>query len=379
MTTLASTRAIIMIREVLYARRKSLVAIALLLILPSALYFSTHSGESGMHGDMPPPLVETVRAAMAPVDINVSAIGSLEADQSIVVTTEISGPVTSIAFTDGQRLAKGDVIVTLDQASLKAKQMQADAQLALAKANYQRAQNLFAKGSGTARARDEALNDLRSSEADVEAARAALDKATIRAPFDGTVGLRQISLGQYLEPGNPIATLADLDHLRLDFRVSEIYLTSVQTGQDVDLTFDARPGEHFKGKVSAIDPVIDAEGRALRVRALLDNKDGKLRPGLFGRVNVVTLRRDSIVIPEEAIIASKTGGSAVFVVGTDNIAKMRDVEIGERQLGKVEIKSGLNVGEQVITSGQLKVRDGEEVVPPKIGEGMKDSDPAKAS
>lgn len=365
--------------ELLYARRKSLVAIALLLILPSVLYLSTHSGESGMHGEMPPPLVETVHVNMAPVDINVSAIGSLEADQSIVVTTEISGAVTSIGFTDGQRLAKGDVIVTLDQASLKAKQMQAEAQLALAKANYQRAQNLFSKGSGTARARDEALNDLRSSQADVEAATSALDKATIRAPFNGTVGLRQISLGQYLEPGNPIATLADLDHLRIDFRVSEIYLTAVQAGQDVELTFDARPGEHFKGKVSAIDPVIDAEGRALRVRALLDNKEGKLRPGLFGRVNVVTLRRESIVIPEEAIIASKSGGGAVFVVGKDNVARMRDVEIGERQLGKVEIKSGLSVGEQVISSGQLKVRDGDQVVPPMAGDGSKDGDPAKAS
>lgn len=368
-----------MIRDVFYTRRKSLVAIALLLILPGALYFANHAGRSGVHGDAPPPVVETVRAETAPVDINVAAIGSLEADQSIVVTTEISGAVTGIAFVDGQRLAKGDVIVTLDQASLKAKQMQADAQLALAKANYQRAQNLFAKGSGTARARDEALNDLRSSEADVEAARAALDKATIRAPFGGTVGLRQISLGQFLEPGDPIATLADLDHLRIDFRVSEIYLTSVQVGQDVDLTFDARPGEHFKGNVSAIDPVIDAEGRALRVRALLDNKEGKLRPGLFGRVNVVTLRRESIVIPEEAIIASKTGGSAVFVVGADNVAMMRDVEIGERQLGKVEIKSGLSVGEQVISSGQLKVRDGNQVAPPSAGNGAKDSDPAKAS
>lgn len=368
-----------MIREVLYARRKALVAIALLVALPLALYLSTHSGEDSDYGDMPPPIVETERAALAPVEINVAAIGSLEADQSIVVTTEISGAVTSIAFEDGQRLAKGDVIVTLDQASLKAKQMQADARLALTQANHQRAQNLFAKGSGTARARDEALNDLRSAQADVAAAASDLDKATIRAPFAGTVGLRQISLGQYLEPGNPIATLADLDHLRIDFRVSEIYLTSVDKGQDVELTFDARPGEHFKGVVSAVDPVIDPEGRALRVRALLDNKEGKLRPGLFGRVNVVTLRRESIVIPEEAIIASETGGNAVFVVGAGNVAKMVDVEIGERLPGKVEIRNGLSLGDEIIISGQLKVRDGDVVAPPSAQDMTKDGAAAKAS
>ncbi|MBI1260909.1 MAG: efflux RND transporter periplasmic adaptor subunit [Rhizobiales bacterium] len=364
--------------ETLYARRKLILAIVLIIALPAGLYYWTHDGQQGHWGEMPPPLVETEVAAISPVEINVSAIGSLEADQSIVMTAEIAGTITGIDFTDGQKLSKGDEVVTLDSDSLKAKLMQAEARLALAKANHQRAQNLFARGSGTARARDEALNELKSSQADVAAAKSDFDKATISAPFDGTVGLRQISLGQYIEPGDPIVTLADLEHLRIDFRVSEIYLTSVAKGQDVELTFDARPGERFRGLISAIDPVVDADGRALRVRAELDNQEGKLRPGLFGRVNVITLTRNSIVIPEESIIASKSGNSAVFVVGDDLVAHMREVKLGERLPGRVEVLSGLEAGERVIFSGQLKVRDGGKMMPPKAKETADDSSSTQA-
>lgn len=364
--------------ETLYARRNLILAIALIIALPVGLYFWTHDGQQGQWGNMPPPLVETTVASISPVEINVAAIGSLEADQSIVMTAEISGTITGIDFTDGQKLSRDDVVVTLDSDSLKAKLMQAEARLALAKANHQRAQNLFARGSGTARSRDESLNELKSSQADVAAAQSDLDKATITAPFDGTVGLRQISLGQFIKPGDPIVTLADLEHLRIDFRVSEIYLTSVAEGQAVELTFDARPGERFRGVISAIDPVVDADGRALRVRAELDNQEGKLRPGLFGRVNVITLTRNSIVIPEETIIASKSGNSAVFVVGDDLVAHMRDVKLGERLPGRVEVVSGLEAGERVIYAGQLKVKDGDKVMPPKAEDAAEDSSSPQA-
>ena len=325
----------------------------------------------------PPPAVESVVAKVQPVKVEVSAIGTLEADQSIVVTPEISGIVTTIDFQDGQRLEQGDLIVTLNDEDLKARVQEAEAQLTLSQANFDRARKLVSRGSGTQRAKDEALNALKSAEAQLALAKAALDKGTIKAAFSGIVGLRQVSLGQYVTPGQPIATLADVDNLRIDFRVSEIYLTEIQKGQTVDITFDALPGETFRGTVSAIDPVIDVDGRAIKVRAVIDNKEGRLRPGLFGRVNIVTQTRNSIVIPEQAVVstagADATGVKAVFIVDKEGKAHMRPVELGERQPGTVEIRKGVEAGERVITAGQLKVRDGAEVRPIGMEEKSPDS------
>lgn len=322
----------------------------------------------GHHQDGPPPsTVETVAASARDVQVKLTALGSLDADQSIVVSPEIDGVVTSIDFTDGQRLNKGDTIISLDSGSLKARLMQTQARLTLTRANFDRAERLRKQGSGTERALDEALNDRRSAEADLAAAQADLDKANIKAPFAGIIGLRQVSLGQYLKAGSPIATLADVDNLRIDFRVSEVFLTQIGKDQEVSVTVDALPGESFKGVIAAIDPVVDVAGRAISVRAVLPNEQGKLRPGLFGRVNIVTLVRNSIVLPESAIVPQKTGGKAVFVVingGEKGLhAELRPVEIGERLSGEVEILSGIAAGDIVVTAGQIKVRDGEPVVP----------------
>ncbi|MDO8422178.1 MAG: efflux RND transporter periplasmic adaptor subunit [Parvibaculum sp.] len=316
-------------------------------------------------GPPPPPVIESVLAAKRDVQVEISALGTLDGDQSIVVSSEINGIVTSIDFVDGQRLAQGDMIVSIDSGSLKAHQMQAQARVTLTRANFDRAQRLRKQGSGTERALDEALNDLRSAEADLAAANADFDKANIVAPFAGLIGLRQVSLGQYLKAGDPIATLADVDHLRIDFRVSETYLTEISKDQIVSVTFDALPGETFQGAITAIDPVIDVSGRAISVRAALTNESGKLRPGIFGRVNIVTATRHSVVLPESALVPQKTGEKAVFVVvdkGEAGLhAELRPIEIGERLAGEIEVRSGVNAGERIVTAGQLKVRPDDQV------------------
>ncbi|HEY4343866.1 MAG TPA: efflux RND transporter periplasmic adaptor subunit [Parvibaculum sp.] len=331
-----------------------------------ALLVWRHLG-GGEKGGPPPSTVEVVTAAAQDVQVNVSALGSLDADQSIVVSPEIDGIVTSIDFTDGQRLNKGDTIISIDSGSLKARLMQTQARLTLTRANYDRADRLRKQGSGTERALDEALNDLRSAEADVAAAQADFDKANIRAPFTGIVGLRRVSLGEYLKAGAAIATLADVDHLRIDFRVSEVFLTKISKGQDVSVQLDAMPGQSFKGTITAIDPVVDVAGRAISVRAVLPNESGKLRPGLFGRVNIVTLVRNSVVLPESAIVPQQTGGKAVFIVTKGGEkgphVELRPVEIGERLTGQVEILSGVAAGDVVVTAGQLKIRNGDAVEP----------------
>lgn len=333
-------------------------------VLGAAIILWRQSGGHEM-GPPPPSVVESVVAKARDVQVQVAALGTLDADQSIVISPEINGIVTSIGFNDGQRLAKGDSIISIDSGSLKARVMQADARLTLTRANFDRAQRLRKQGSGTARALDEALNDMRSAEADAVAARADLDKANITAPFGGIIGLRQVSLGQYLKAGDSIATLADVDHLRIDFRVSEVFLTEMKKGLIVNIRFDALPGETFQGVITAIDPVIDIAGRAISVRAALDNESGKLRPGLFGRVDIVTTTRHSIVLPESVMVPQQSGEKAVFVVVGDDKSgrhvELRSVEIGERIPGEVEILSGLSEGDIVVTAGQLKIKSGDAV------------------
>ena len=325
----------------------------------------------GQQGGWPTPVVEAVEAQKKDVNLEVSALGTLQADQAITVRPEITGIVTSIDFEDGERVEKGDLIIKLDDKDLTARLMQAEARLTLTRANYQRAQQLLKQGSGTARARDEALNDFKSAEAEVAAAETALHKATITAPFSGIIGLRQVSLGEYVTAGQAITTLADVDNLRIDFRVSEVFLTEVGKGQEVNVIFDALPEQVYTGVISALDPVVSVEGRALSVRAILQNVDGKLRPGLFGRVEIVTDTRRSIMLPEAAIVTTPTGDKAVFVV-VDGHAKMSPVTIGTRVPGEVEILAGVEDGDMVIVSGQLKVQNG---APVEVANGEESGSP----
>lgn len=332
------------------------VLLAALAVLFVYRLYGAATGQ-GQQVGRPTPVVEAVEAQKKDVNLEVSALGTLQADQAITVRPEITGIVTSIGFEDGERVEQGDLIVKLDDKDLSARLMQAEARLTLTRANYQRAQQLLKQGSGTARARDEALNDFTSAEAEVAAAEAALHKATITAPFSGIIGLRQVSLGEYVTAGHAITTLADVDNLRIDFRVSEVFLTEVGKGQEVNVTFDALPEQAYTGVISALDPVVSVEGRALSVRAILRNVDGKLRPGLFGRVKIVTDTRRSIMLPEAAIVTTPTGDRAVFIV-VDGHAKMSPVEIGTRVPGAVEILTGVEDGDMVIVSGQLKVQNG---------------------
>lgn len=336
--------------------------IAFVVVLFAYRLYGRFAGQEGF--GMPVPVVEVVEARRQAVETRVTALGTLQADQAITLTPEITGIVTSIDFEDGQRIEKDGVVIRLDDRDLTARLAQAEARLTLTRANFQRAERLLNQGSGTARARDEALNDFKSAEAEVAAAGTALDKATITAPFSGIIGLRQVSIGQYVTAGQPIATLADVDNLRIDFQVSEVFLTQIRPGQTANVTFDALPGETYRGTVSAVDPVISLDGRSLSVRALIRNEEDKLRPGLFGRVEIVTETRQSILLPESAIVVSPEGRTAVFEVVEGN-AKMVPVRIGERRPGEVEILEGVEAGDVVIVAGQLRVQDGGavEIVP----------------
>jgi membrane fusion protein, multidrug efflux system len=304
--------------------------------------------------------VEAVTVAVERVDLTIPAVGSLRSYESVTLSPEIAGRVVEIRGEEGQAVTAGTPIARLDQSVYKAEIAEIEANLALARANFKRADELMRKNAGTARARDEAEAEMRVNEAKLASSNARLEKTVIAAPFDGVLGLRSVSVGQYLAEGDAIFKLEAIDPLKVDFRVPEIYFRKVHIGQTINVQVDALPGESVSGTVYAIDPLVDEQGRAIVVRATLPNKDKRLRPGLFARVALVydTIAA-AILVPEQAIVPI---GEDKFVFKVVNgKATLAKVTIGERFKGRAEIRQGLAAGDTVVTAGQMKIRDGADV------------------
>ncbi len=316
--------------------------------------------------------VEAVTVAVERVDLTIPAVGSLRSNELVVLSPEIAGRVVEIRGEEGQAVTAGTPIARLDQSVYKADIAEIEANLALARANFKRAAELLKKSAGTARARDEAEAEMRVNEAKLASSNARLEKTVISAPFDGVLGLRSVSVGQYLAEGDPIFKLEAIDPLKVDFRVPEVYFGNVRIGQTIKVTVDALPGDPIAGNVYAIDPLVDEQGRAIVVRAAIANKDRRLRPGLFARVALVyDTIENALLVPEQAIVPMGEDKFVFKVV--EGKAVLTKVTIGERLLGRAEIRSGLAAGDTVVTAGQLKIRDGADVTvmpapePPQVG------------
>ncbi len=302
-------------------------------------------------------VVEAAKVKLGPVRRQIEAVGSLRSNESVVIRPEIAGRITEILFTEGQHVRKGTPLFRLDAAIVRAQLDQAKASLVLSRANHERAEDLYRKGAGTQRARDEALSKLQADEAAVALAQAMLDKATIRAPFDGILGLRRVSVGDYVNPGQDLVNLENIEALKVDFRIPEIYALYVQVGQRILVRLDAIPDKTYEGSVYAIDPALDPNGRAIIMRALLPNSDGRLRSGMFARVTLVfEERQEAILVPETALVPINDDKFVFRVVGDK--AVLTKVEIGQRQQGQVEIVDGLGPDAIIVTEGAVKLRDG---------------------
>ncbi|MBM3601779.1 MAG: efflux RND transporter periplasmic adaptor subunit [Alphaproteobacteria bacterium] len=301
--------------------------------------------------------VEAVKVKVSNLQRQIAAVGSLRSNESVIVRPEVAGRIAQILFNESQKVARGMALVTLDSTVLRAELAEARASLVLSQANHQRARELVEKGAGSARTRDEALAKLRADEARVQSAQARLDKMTITAPFEGVIGLRKVSVGDYVNAGQDMVNLEMIDPLKVDFRVPEIYLAAVAPGQPLRVGVDAFPGRAFDGAVYAIDPLIDQGGRSIVIRARLPNPDNVLRPGLFARVSLILNEKsDALLVPEQAIIAFGTDQFVFRVV--DGKAAMTKVSLGIRRDAEVEILEGLKPGEVVVTAGHMKLRDG---------------------
>jgi len=301
--------------------------------------------------------VETAPVAVGRVREEVSAVGTLRSNESVVVRPEISGRIARIEFDEGKPVRKGQLLVALDDSVYAAELQQAKANLALQSSNYERTVELARQNFVSANARDQALNNLRVAEASLALAQARLAKTRIQAPFSGIVGIRQVSVGDYVKEGQDLATLEDISALKVDFRIPELFLTSLRRGQSVEVQTDALPGKTYVAVLDAIDPLVDQNGRSLVLRALLKNSDGALRPGMFVRTRLIIAERpEALTIPEEALVP--VGASQYVFRVRDGKAERVQVATGVRRAGRVEITAGLAAGDVVVTAGQIKLRDG---------------------
>lgn len=301
--------------------------------------------------------VEVAKVKVGPIATSVSALGTLQADQSVTIQPEIAGKVVKVGFREGDRVKAGSVLIELDRSILAAEAEQAKTSLELAEVNYRRADTLAKQGIGTARSRDEAVTTYSNAQTALELAKARLQKTTIVAPFDGVVGLSNVTIGRYLAIGDRIVNLESIDPLKVDFRVPELFLPALSVGQKVAVTVDAFPGRSFTGEVYAIDPLVDVEGRAVSLRARIPNPDGALRPGLFARVRLtIDQRPNALLVPETALVPQGSD-RYVYRVADGAVAYVK-VATGDRRAGEVEIRDGLDPGDVVVTAGQLKLYDG---------------------
>jgi membrane fusion protein (multidrug efflux system) len=300
--------------------------------------------------------VETAAAEAQDLASGMEAVGTSRARQSIEVVSLASGRVTEIAFEPGQTVAAGDVLVRLDEEIQRADLNQAEATLRETSLALDRAVTLREQNAVSEAALDEAQSRKATAEADLDRAKSRLADRTVRAPFGGIVGLRQVDAGARVSDTTVITTLDDLSEIEIEFSVSETLYSRVRIGQTVVATAAAYPDRRFEGTVTSIDSRIDPIGRAFKVRATLPNKDLALPAGMYMHVTLQFDSRTAVLVPETAIVP--VGGKSYVYVVRDGVVDRREVSLGTRQPGTVEVADGIEAGDIVVVSGTQSLRDG---------------------
>jgi membrane fusion protein (multidrug efflux system) len=340
-----------------------------------AIYATQHRGASLAGGAGPnagarnnaPTFVSVAPVRTETVSQKLEALGNARANESVDISSKTSNVVTAVHFGDGQRVNRGQLLVQLDDAQTRADVAAAEAAVAESERLFNRSRELMATEALSKAQFDQLDATLKANRAKLASAQARLQDTTIRAPFSGRVGLRRVSVGTLISPGDVITTLDDTSVIKLDFSVPENVLATLREGLAVRATAPAFSGRSFTGKVSSIDSRVDMNTRAVTVRALLANEDGALRPGMFLNVSLANDERETLIIPEQAL-TPEAERQYVFVVA-DGKAQRREVRIGARRPGNVEVVAGLNAGEQVVVEGTQKVRDGAPVRTTEIAAG----------
>ena len=356
------------------ARRRTLaIAGGALAVAAVAVVAIVASPRSSAEGPRPPEKPAAAAAAL-PIQVHVATpesytptvegTGTLLPNEEVTLSAELAKKLVTVAVEDGQSVSAGQVLFELDTRDTLAAIARLRAQARYAKASYSRYSSLSETGAVSADERDTrraGVDDVNAQLAELEVQ---LDKARIVAPFSGTFGLRPVSVGAWVTPGQDLGRLVDLSTMKLDFRLPERFVARVKTGQGVEVSLDALPGQRFSGRIDALDSVIDANGRSLLVRARLDNPGGVLKSGLFARTRIVFATRDNaLVVPEEALVPQGSRQYLYKIVdgAGGTMAERLEARIGLRLPGKVEVLEGLAPGDRVVTAGQARLGRGESV------------------
>lgn len=314
------------------------------------------SGKAAGPGGGAPVAVLAVPARLERLDLQIEALGNARALESVDVTAKASNLVTAVRFAEGQQVRRGDVLVELDGEQARADLAVAEAARQESASQYQRSRELYTTKVLSDAQIEQIEATYKANDARVASAKARLADTIVRAPFDGRVGLRRVSVGSLINPGTVITTLDDTSRIKLDFTVPEAFVAAVSAGLAVDATSPAYPGKVFSGTVASVDSRVDPGTRSVTVRAILPNPEGLLKPGMFLTVKLSRGEADVLLVPEESLLPEQ-GNVYVYVVKDGKAAK-RLVHTGQRRVGSVQVTDGLAPGEIVVTEGTQKLRDG---------------------
>ncbi|PYR41365.1 MAG: efflux transporter periplasmic adaptor subunit [Acidobacteria bacterium] len=318
----------------------------------------------------PPEAVTTIVAAAGEWPATLNAIGTMAAVQGVTVSADLPGTVDSIGFESGQIVREGEVLALLDTRQEQAQLAAAEAQRELARLNYERMQGLLS-GSVISQAEfDRANADYRQTEARAGETRAAIERKTIRAPFSGVLGIRRVNLGQYMSAGDGLVTLQSMNPIYVNFGVPQQSVTEMRTGRTVRVTAEELPGVEFTGRITAVDSAVDPSTRNVQIQATLANPAGKLRPGMFVKAAVALGAASAVVALPASAISYAPYGDSVFVVGdmkdpsgaSYRGVRQQFVKLGESRGDQIAVVSGLKPGDEVVTSGVFKLRNGAAVL-----------------
>lgn len=331
-----------------------------------------------MASQKPPPV--TVSATNAKADVwqpTLHAIGSVVAVEGVIIKNELAGTIDQIGFESGQAVKQGDLLISLNTSTDEAQLRSLEAAVELARQTLQRATQLRESNVNAKADLDMAQAQFDQAVATADALRATIAKKKIVAPFAGYVGIRQVDLGQFLAVGTPIVSLEALKPIYVNFTLPQQAVREIHVGQSVAVTVDTFPGETFKGTINAIDPRLDPTTRSVQLQAMLDNTAEKLRPGMFTGVDVLMPSQESVVTVPQTAITYNPYGDIIYVIepARDDkgnalkddkggpVLKVREqfVKVGDTRGDQVAILKGLKVGDEVVTAGQLKLRNGSHV------------------
>jgi len=307
-----------------------------------------------------PTPVTVVEVQQKPIFDRIEALGTTSANEAAAISAAITEKVVSIHFEDGQLVEAGDLLVTLKQDEERAQHSAALEQLAEHKRELKRRQTLVQENVIPQRDYDERLTLLNITRQRIREIEARINDRNIRAPFKGILGMRRVSVGALVEPGDLITTIDDLSRIKLDFNVPATHLSALQPGSVVHAYSAGWDDERFEGIVNTIGTRIDPETRSVLIRAIIENREMRLRPGMLMTVELLNRQRQALMIPEEALVPVQRR-VYVLAVGEDSRVQRKPVSIGYREQGRVEITQGLSNGERIIVRGAIRVRPGQQV------------------